>query len=502
MANTLIMSVRTFLTMAVSLYSSRIVLSQLGVVDYGIYFAVAGITVVLSLLNSALSISTQRFLSFEFGQHDTDRLRAVFSASLQIHFLIAIVTVIVCETLGLWFLDAHMVIPEARMDAARLAFHFAVLSTALTIVLVPYNASLVASERFGAYAIFDGLHAFLRLGVAFLLMLGNGDLLEMFAGLMFGVTFSVAAGKMIYCRWQLGFSRYRVCRDRRILSRMTGFAGWSLLGAASLMLNIQGIGILLNMFFGPIANAAQNIAVQVNNATSTLAVNLQITSSPQIVRAYAANDMERFHRLIEHSAKLSFLLMLVLTAPMVAGMDAILALWLETVPPQAAAIARLLLLTAAVNSFSYPLLSAAQASGTIRLYQTIISGLGLSVIPLGYIAFSRGADLLVIFQLMLVVSMVMLAVRLVLLRGLVDLNIGRFLRVVILPSACIAAIAFATGWATGTLLPTTQMAEIAGAVVIGSVTLAAAYRFGLTAGERNEINAIFGSRFKSIGGLA
>jgi O-antigen/teichoic acid export membrane protein len=257
---------------------------------------------------------------------------------------IALLAIVVSETLGLWLLNTHMVIPEARMAAARVAFHYAVFSTALVIVQVPYSALLVAHERFTAYAIFDIVNAVLRLLVATLLTVASGDLLQLFSAAMFGVTLLTMVAKVSYCVRAFPSGRYTPCADSSLLISVTGFVGWSMLGAASLVLNIQGVGILLNVFFGPVANAAQNIALQLSNATSTLASNLQITSSPQIIKAYASGERKRFHGLVEKSARLSFLLMLVLTAPIIVGGDIVLEIWLGTIPDHASAIMRFLLL--------------------------------------------------------------------------------------------------------------------------------------------------------------
>jgi O-antigen/teichoic acid export membrane protein len=485
--STMVMSLRTIVTMCISLYSARIVLAELGAVDYGVYFAVAGVTLLVSFLNSALATSTQRFLSVELAEPDNTRLRSVFSASLQIHAVIALLTLVAAETLGLWFVKTHMVFPAGRLDAALLAFHFAVLSTVITILQVPYNATMVAYQRFSAYAAFDIAFAVLRLMVALLLIVSDGDRLKTFAALMFTVTFLAAAAKVIYCTRAYPSCRYRLCRDGSLLRGMSGFAGWSLLGAAAQVLNIQGIGIILNLFFGPLANAAQNIALQLSNATSTLAANLQIASGPQIIMAHAAGDTARFHALVERSARFSFLLMLVLMAPMIVGIDAVLDIWLKTAPTDASGIARLLLVTALINSVSFPLMAAAQATGTIRTYQSLVGGLMLSAIPLAYLTLSMGGGVLAVFYLLLILSVLSLGVRLFILRGLVGLNVRCFLRVVVLPSLGIAVLVLAFGTLLRVCLPGTIIGELAALVLTGFATLLAVCFLGISASERMEV---------------
>lgn len=493
--NTLIMSVRTLLTLSVSLYSSRIILDELGTVDYGIYFAVAGVTLVISFLNSALAGSTQRFLNIELAKGNTERVRATFSASMQIHGVIALLTLLALETIGLWLFNTHMVIPESRMAAARVAFHYAAFTVAMTFVQVPYSAALVASERFGLYAVFDIAHAFLRLLVAVLLIVGSGgDELVFFSALMFGVTLVITVAKAMFCMTAFPFSRYRVCLDRTLHSGMAAFAGWNILGAASLVLSVQGVGILLNLFYGPIANAAQNIAVQLTNVASTLGSNLQITASPQIIKAYATGDDRRFHELLEQSVRFCFLIMLVPIAPVVIGTDVVFGVWLTSIPDHAVDIARVLLLTSLVNSFSFPLMAAAQATGNIRTYQVVLAAITLCALPLGYFLLAHGAGLLSIFQLMLVLSVVGLGVRLVLLSRMVGLNLPRFLHRILLPSGLIAAVCLGFGWGMRSVCPENLTGGLISLLLTGLVTVLMVYAVGLSAIERSQIQQAISRR--------
>lgn len=494
LANTLIMYGRTLLTMSVSLYSSRIVLGQLGEVDYGIYFAVAGVTFVIAFLNSALAASTQRHLSVELAFQDADRLRTVFSASLQIHAAIAVVVLLVCETIGLWFLQTHMVVPPERMQAAKWALHCAAFTVALTVLQVPYNALLAATERFSAYAAFDIAHALLRVLIALALILAVGDRLELFSSLMLGLVVVIFLAKVGYCRWTLEASRYRPCADFGLLRRLASFAGWSLVEVLSVVLNIHGFGLLLNLHFGPVANASQGIAVQLANATSTLASNLQITASPRIMKSYFQQDASHFHDLVARNAKTAFFLMLILVVPVVLETDAVLGAWLGDVPEHSVGMVRLLLVTGLVNCLSYPLVSVIQATGNIRRYQIIVGGLMLTAVPVGALLLSFEAGPLSLFWLLLLLSSLALAVRIRFVMQLTGLAPSYFARRVLQPTSIVTLLSFAASAILATAMPNLPLPEISKFMAACIATATAIYLIGFSDAERRWLLGMLSDR--------
>lgn len=483
-ANTLIMYGRTLLMMAVSLYSSRIVLAELGAVDYGIYFAVAGVTLVVAFLNSALAASTQRHLSVGLAREDLAQLSSVVGASLQIHAAIALAILLISQTAGLWFLHNHMVIPAERMDAATWALQCAAISVALTVLQVPYNALLSATERFSAYAALDIGHALLKLLIAFALLLATGDRLELFSSLMMGATCVIGFAKAAYCSWSLETGRYRPCADIGLHRRLAAFAGWSLVEGLSIVLNAHGLGLLLNLHFGPVINASQGIATQLVNATSTLTSNLQMTASPRIMKSFFSQDAAAFQVLIERSAKAGYFLMLLLVVPVALHADAILTLWLGLVPDQAAGMVQLLLIVGLVNSMSSPLVSAIQATGRIRRYQLTVGALLLTSVPVGALLLSMGAGPLSIYWFLIVLSALALAIRVQMARELVGLALGKFATNVLWPAIFVTGLSFASGellsmalgdfWLGG-------LCSLAGAFI---TTTGIIYVFGLSNAER------------------
>ncbi|RKE79222.1 hypothetical protein [Rhizobium sp. AG855] len=498
LANTLIMYGRTLLTMSVSLYSSRIVLAELGAVDYGIYFAVAGVTLVIAFLNSALATSTQRHLSVGLAQGDMAQLRSVFSASLQIHAAIALAILLASQTFGLWFLHNHMVIPPERVQAGSWALKCAALSVALTVFQVPYNALLTATERFSVFAAFDIAHALLKLFVAFALFLPLGDRLEVFASLLVGATCVIFVAKVGYCLWAFEGSRYRPCADLSILRRLATFAGWSLVEGFSLILNIHGFGLLLNLHFGPVVNASQGIATQLVNATSTLASNLQLTASPRIMKSFFTQDVASFQILIERNAKAAYFLMLVLVVPVALQANAVLTLWLGTVPDHAVGLVRLLLLVGLVNSMSSPLVSAIQATGRIRRYQLIVGGLLLTSVPIGALLLSFGAGPLSIYWFLLLLSAVALAIRVQMARHLVGLVPGKFATDVLWPAILVTALSFASGELLSMALAGLWLGEICSIAGTAVITAGLIYVFGFSDSERLWLGATVTSRFQHV----
>jgi O-antigen/teichoic acid export membrane protein len=494
--NTAVMYLKTALTMLVSLYASRVALQALGVTDYGIFFVVAGAIAVLSFLTTALSTSTQRFLNFELGKLGDENARAVFLSSVHVHALLALTTVCLAETAGLWFMHHHMVIPAERALAADRVYQFAVATVALTILQTPYTASMIAYERFVALAYFDIAHAILRLLAALAIALSVWDHLSLYAALLCGATAVVSVSKALYCANRVPICRLGFAYHPDTFRALTGFAGWSLVESLSIALSTQGLGVLLNMFFGPSVNAAHGVGLQLNNATATLASNLRITASPEIIKTYSAGRHREFLGLVEQSSRLSFFLMLLLAVPIAVEINAVLALWLKQVPPFAADFSRLLMLTAVVNSLSFPLMTCAQASGRIRGYQ-ICTGLLVSAnLGLGYLALHAGAPPQSVFLLAFALACVGLFARLGILRSLVGLNMARYMRIVLLPAAFTALAALTAAIGTKAILPPTLLGAGCSLAISIGATAASGWFLCLSAGERKQAVAYVLQRVK------
>ena len=258
--NTIMLYLRMFLTMVVGLYTSRVVLQTLGVEDYGIYGVVGGIVAMMGFLNASMSGATSRFLTFELGRGDKERLSKTFSSALVVHIIIAVIVFVVAETVGLWFLCYKLVIPENRMVAAHWVYQLSILSSMITITQVPYNSSIIAHEKMDVYAYVEILNVTLKLLIVYLLVIGNFDKLILYAILMFAVSVIIMMVYRIYCLRRFEECKFRLFLDKDYLKPLLSFSGWDLYGNTDFSVRQQGANFLLNMFYGVVLNAAYNIA--------------------------------------------------------------------------------------------------------------------------------------------------------------------------------------------------------------------------------------------------
>ena len=341
--NTLLLYVRTLFIMLVSLYTSRVVLNTLGVEDYGVYNVVGGVVAMFGFINSSMSSATQRYITFALGKGNMEQLQKVFSTALQIHVLIAVLIVILGETVGLWFMYTQMKIPADRIDAAFWVLQCSIAATVIMIISVPYNADIIAHERMSAFAYISILEAVLKLAVVYVLQISPYDKLVVYAFLILFVQMLARFCYSRYCNKHFVESKYRHVWAKSLFREMTGFAGWSLFGNLSGVLFGQGLNMLLNVFFGPVVNAARAVSVQVQGAIQQFVGNFQMALNPQITKTYAKGEMEEMHKLMFRSARFSFYLLFFLSLPVLFETDFVLTVWLKTVPDDAAVFLRIMI---------------------------------------------------------------------------------------------------------------------------------------------------------------
>lgn len=427
--NTLMLYVRMLFGMLVSLYTSRVVLQALGVEDYGIYNVVGGVVAMFSLLSGSLSAAVSRFLTFELGRKDLERLKKVFSSALCVHALLALVVLILSETIGLWFLNYKMNIPAERMIAANWVFQFSLFSFLLGLFSVPYNASIISHERMGIFAFVGIGDTILQLCIVLFVAYGgiNADKLILYSGLLVlkGLLFQLFY--FYYCCKSFEECRFRLVLDKPLLKDMTGFAGWNFIGASSAILRDQGGNILLNLFYGPALNAARGIANQVNSAIGAFVGNFMVALNPQITKSYAAAEYDYMFSLIFKGARFSFYLLLWLALPVLLNTQYILSIWLNVVPEHAVFFVQLVLIFSMCEAISNPLVTVMLATGKIRNYQIIVGGLQMMNFPLSYLFLKIGFLPEVVVMIAIVLSLVCLVARLIMLRGMIQLPVSRFL---------------------------------------------------------------------------
>ncbi|WP_111709980.1 MATE family efflux transporter [Lutibacter citreus] len=441
--NTVLLYVRMMFIMGISLYTSRIILNTLGIEDFGIYNVVGGIVIMLGFFNNSMSSATQRFLSFELGKKDFPQLVRVFNMSVNIHIIIGIGILILAETIGLWMVNTQLTIPENRMSAANWVFQFSIFSFMVSVFSVPYNAIIIAHERMSVYAWLSILEVSLKLLIVLMLQWIDFDKLELYAVLIFVVSVIIRLIYIIYANRNFTETKYIFFWDKSLFKILMEYAGWNLWGSAAYVLFGQGINILLNIFFGPILNAASGIANQVKSAVNGFVSNFQMAMNPQIIKSYARNDLKYMHGLIFQGAKFSFFLLFAVTLPILLETETILKLWLKIIPDYTVIFTQLILTNILINSISGPLMTAAQASGKIRLYQGVVGGLLLLNLPISYLFLKLGYSPQITFYIGILISIIALFSRLIIISPLVKLSIVDYLRNVvfrIIPVSLLALI--------------------------------------------------------------
>jgi|SRR5690554_4134955 len=438
--NTLFLYFRMILVMGVSLFTSRIVLQELGISDYGIYSLVGGIVALFGFFNAAMSSATQRYLSFDIGKGDQEKLRKTFSASLTIHAGIALLVLILAETIGLWYVNYKMVFPPERNFAVNVVYQFSIFSFLLGIIQVPYNALIIARERMNVYAYVSILEVILKLIIVFLLVYFGSDKLITYAILTFVVSFIIRVIYQVYCRKHFKESKYKFEYDKEYYRELMSYSGWNMFGSLAMVARGQGSNILLNLFFGTVANAAYGITMVVQGAVQGFVSNFQMAVNPQIIKNYARGDMQQSLNMIYQSAKLSFFVMLILVVPFLVNIEYIINLWLKEVPPHSIDFIRLALVSLLIDTISGPLVVGAQATGKIKLYQIVIGSFLIMTFPITYILFKYFHNPYVLFWVFIVNALVSLIFRTFFLRNMIGLKIKDFFMKVMSPIIVVSAL--------------------------------------------------------------
>ena len=420
--NTLLLYVRTLFIMLVTLYTSRVVLNTLGVSDYGIYNVVGGVVAMFGFINASMSSATQRYITFALGKGDIADLRKIFSTALQIHVLIAALIVVLGETVGLWFMYTQMQIPADRMNAAFWVLQCSIVSSVVMIISVPYNADIIAHERMSAFAYISIIEAVLRLAIVYLLLAFSYDKLILYAFLTLAVQLLIRFCYSSYCNKHFPESKYRHVWDKFLFKEMTGFAGWGMFSSLSGILSGQGLNMLLNVFFGPVVNAARAVAVQVQNAILQFIGNFQMAINPQITKTYANGEMEDMHKLMFRSARFTFYLLFVVSLPVLFETNFILTVWLKTVPENTVIFLRIMICVSLLYPLSNPLIIANQAPGQVRNFQFVSGLILLFILPVSYICLSFGLPAYSVFVVHFIMEFTTLFYRLRLLRSSINIR--------------------------------------------------------------------------------
>lgn len=490
---------RQILILLVSLYTVRVVLNALGVEDYGIYNVVGGIVSFFSFLSGTMASATQRFFSFALGQNDFERLKKTFTVNWFIYGAIAIIALILLETVGLWFVNDLLRVPPERFEAACWIYQFSAFMFIATIFSTPFMAIIIAHEDMQIYAYISIVEALMKLGVVFLLVHLPWDKLELYGMLTFAVSVITTIIYMSTC-----IRKYKECQfrkfywDKGLLHEIIGFTGWTLFGQITSVGRNQAVTILLNQVFNPIVVAARAIAINITNQINVFSNNFNTGLYPPIIKSYAANDKKTMFSLIFNGSKITFFLMWVFTLPLFLEMDIILSVWLKNPPPEAILFTRLALIEVLINSISLPINTAARAPGKMKSYEFILGCIQIAIFVASWIILIIGGAAYSVFVVAIIGNLVMFVIRLILVRMLIGLPLRPFLYQVIFPISIVTLFSAVPSFAIHFLLPKGLIFTAISILTSIIISCTSMYFLGLNKHMREKVRYIIISRIKKL----
>lgn len=388
--NTAFLYVRMIFVMLIMFYASRVVLRALGVVDYGVYNVVGGVVVMLAFITGPMTAAVSRFITFTLGTGDEAQLRKVVGTLRCVLLLLALIILLLAETVGLWFVMTQLVIPPERLSAAFWVYQCSVATSIITVLSMPYMAMVIAHEHMNTYAAVSIVENLLKLGAALLLLVLDADHLVFYGVFLLAAQVIIRIVYTLYCRRHFPECSAPLTWDKPLIREIGGYCGWTTWGNLAYIGYTQGLNILLNLFFGPAVNAARGVAVQVQSAAGQLSTNFQMAIRPQITKNYANGDLEYMHKLVMFSTKYSFFLMLLLVVPVIVNAPFVLHVWLGNVPDHTVSFVRITMLVALIESIKQPLLASIHATGKLRVFQSVESSMLLTIPFIAYAGLKWG----------------------------------------------------------------------------------------------------------------
>lgn len=497
--NTLMLYFRMFIMTVVGLYTSRVVLQTLGVSDFGIYNVVGGIVSMMAFLNSAMVAASQRFLSFELGRHDNDRLSRVFCMSINIHATICIIAFVIAETIGLWFVNAKLNIPDERMVAANWVYQASIMTFMINVMSVPYNSAIVAHEKMSAFAYISILDVVLKLLIVYLLLIFPYDKLIVYSILMVCVVTLIRLCYTVYCKRHFPECSYRLMMDWTLFKEMFSFAGWSVIGNLGFSFKDQLSNVILNLFFGPTVNAARGIGMQVTANVKTFAHSFTMALNPQITKQYAAGNLDASRKLVYAGSRYTFYLLTLISIPVIINIDYILKLWLGIVPKYTSQFVVFSILVSLIYSLSECMTKAIQATGRIKWFQIGVSMIMLSELPIAWVLMELGYPPYAVMWPALLTYSVALLFRFWLIRSYVEgYYFSEYMVTVILRSLIVFIVCYISCSFACNLLPDGFFGLIVSVLICFAVTAIVVITLGITKNEQSMIYSIVASRIKGL----
>lgn len=494
--NTIILYVRMMIVMFITLFTSRIVLKALGVDDFGVFNVVGGVVTMMAIVNNAMAVSTQRYLTFELGKGDMKQFKKVFCTCMTIYITLALFFLLLAESVGLWFVNTQLVIDDNRMLAANIVYQFAILSSICTMIQIPYNATIISHEKMNAFAYIGIVEAIMKLLIAYMLFISPLDKLSLYGGLTFISSFAIFYTYRMYCIKNFKETHYIFMWDKKLTQQLVSYSGWNLFGALSGVAKGQGLNILINIYFGPAVNAARGIAYQLNHAINMLFSNFYTAVRPQITKYYAQNQMEEMYNLVYRSSKLSFFLILVCSMPLIIEAPTIVQLWLGQIPDYTVIFVRIIVLISAIDAMSTPLMTSIHATGDIRFYQFTVGIIMTLTLPISWICLKMGFTADSVFYVSLCLSTISLFIRLGITNRKTKLPYWGFIKQVILPSIFVTIASFLPSYMLHRTLEQGYVSTIIVCCVSIVAVIVSSYFIGINKKERETINTLLLKKLK------
>lgn len=499
--NTIALYIRMMFQMLIGLYTSRVILNALGVNDFGIYNVVGSMTAMLSFINGSMSNATMRFITFEEGRGNIEKLNKVFCTSMNIHICIAILTSVFLESVGLWFLYNKMVISPERLNAAFWVLQFSIVTCIVDIISVPYNACIIAHEKMGAFAFISMFQQVITLALALFLPLYSGDRLILYAIILMFVQVLLRIIYGQYCKYH--FSETKYCRmwDKKLTKEMAKFAGWTMNGNIAWLGYTQGLNILINLFSGTAVNAARGIAFTVQSKIMGFCDNFQVAVKPQITKTYSVGEYQKMHQLIISSSKFSFYLMLFLSLPIFIEIEDILRLWLKIVPEHTVNFVRIILLCSVIDIFRNPMNTAIHATGKIKKYQLWEATTLLLIIPVAYLALYCGLPIEAAFCVQLIIFIVVQIERVFIVCPAIKMSKMKYVKELLKPTCVVTVAAIVLPCALLLIWPLEQNNWLQFFVYISLSFICSffsIYYLGLNIQEKKKVLSFIQKKFRKI----
>ena len=499
LGNTLMLYIRQILVLLVGLYTVRVILDVLGFDDFGLYNVVAGIVLLLSFLSGTMASATQRFFSFALGENDFEKLKKTFSVNLLFYLVLCVFSLILLESLGLWFIKNQLIIPIERYDAVLYLYHFSTFSFIATLLTAPFSAIIIAHEDMRLYAYIAIIEVLLKLSVVFLLEYITADKLELYGVLLLLVALINLLIYVIICA-----KKYKECQfkiyywDKKLFGEILNFTSWTLFGQLSTVFRTHAITILLNQSFSPVTVTARAIAINISGRINMFASSFNLGLYPSIIKSYSSGNKNRMFELIFNGSKLTFSLMWIFGLPLFVEMEAVLGLWLKEVPEYAILFTRLALIESLIVSISLPLTTAARAPGKMRKYELILGSIQITLFVVSWLIINIGYPAYSVFVVAILFNFLMFIVRLYIVSNLVGINLRSYIELVLLPVLTIIFLSASTSLYIDYLLPDTLLYSILTSAVCFLISIITIYFIGLNKTLRVKVNEYIKKKYLSL----